>query len=407
MVDQAYWASAAVNTKVFEIAKMLAYMSMGFFGYEFLRTIAFDYSILSGKSRRKWPHLAYFGAKYLLITYYIQNLICLWTKDEINCQIFMELLEMQMGFVVVCSSFLLACRTVCVYQGSARTCVTIILSIFGLGLLATWMVGVQDLTMVWSVEAATAYTKGACAWTAIRSTYWVKYVVTIVFDLLVLILTTVGIMRMNSSSRIGEILIKHGLIYFVFTFFINMVVTILTALQLSPTMSTLAAIPQSTVCVICSTRLYIMLVEEARPRNRDSYCNSATTSHPSSFLGQRGRRILSFLGPDGRKADGVIPFSTASQGKTDTQKSQDTGSYDYVNTLEKVSTTSGSIIHVEQSLTVEIDPLPPHLVDMIPFGRRGQAISISSVEELLEDNATADDVRSNYPNLFAARDNAA
>lgn len=72
---------------------------------------------------------------------------------------------------------------------------------------------------------------------------------------------------MNSSSRIGDVIIKQGLIYFILTLIVNLVMTVLTICDLSPAMSLIAATPQSTVCVIVSTRLYRELAEEAQPRN--------------------------------------------------------------------------------------------------------------------------------------------
>lgn len=279
------WTSLASITKIFEVAKLLAYVSAGFFLAEYISTFTFDLSIITGKRQRRWLQLAYLGAKYIWITYFTTNLTAVWTIDEIDCQLLMDFTELQMGLLVCLSSFLLAFRTVCVYQGAERKAVTIVLFVFGLGLVAAWMQGVTDVTSNWVPEAATLWNHGACNYAAVKSTYWVKYVITIVFDLLVLVLTTVGILRMHGESRIGEILINHGLIYFVLTFAANIVITILTALQISPQMSLLTAIPQSAVCVLCSTRLYVNLAKSARSSDNivlTSYSNTFDSSLSSS-----------------------------------------------------------------------------------------------------------------------------
>lgn len=397
MVDHAYWLSTAVNTKAFEVAKLLTYVSLGFYAAEFLRTFGFDMSILAGKRQRRWPQLAYFGTKYIWITYMIQNLIVLWTETEINCQTFFDLLEMQMGFVVILSSFLLACRTVCVYQGSARTVISVVLFVFGLGLTAAWMSGVKDITAAWSTEAASPWNSGACNWSGVKSTYWVKYVVTIVFDLLVLILTAVGILRMNGQSRIGEILIKHGLIYFILTFAANIIITILTALQLSPNMSLIAAVPQSTVCVICSTRLYIILAEEARPRN-----GSSGTGVTSSQLSGSESKISSFFRPGSRKNALAIPFSSPTKTEFSSVKqiSSLNGSSTSTDDLEKSMSGTGTAIRVEQSRQVERDPLPAHLMGSHPFGNMTN--TMPAVEE--NDEAPVHpEVAAQYPRLLGRK----
>jgi len=403
MVDQAYWQSTPVNSKMFEVAKILAYISMGFYSAEFVRTFTFDLSILTGKRQRRWPQLAYFGTKYIWITYMIQNLVVLWTETEIKCQIFFDLLEMQMGFVVILSSFLLACRTVCVYQGSARSTISIVLLIFGLGLSTAWMTGVLDVTASWQAEAASAWTTGGCVWTAVKPTYWVKYVVTIVFDLLVLVLTTIGILRMNGQSRIGDILIKHGLIYFILTFGANMVVTILTALQLSPTMSLVAAVPQSTVCVLCSTRLYIMLAEEARPQNGSGGVTSSQLSNSS------GSKISSFLRSGGRKNADVIPFTspTKSDFSSGNQTNSATGSMASTDDLEKAPDTPNQhgMIRVEQSRQVEVDPLPSHLMGTHPFGNSNGNNNMPAVNEDDELRHNQANLVSQYPRLLSRKQN--
>jgi hypothetical protein len=83
--------------------------------------------------------------------------------------------------------------------------------------------------------------------------------VTIVFDFLVLALAVYGILIMNSRSRFGDILIKQGVIYFLVSLAANIAITILTILKLSPLMSLMLSVPQSTICIIAATRLYSQL----------------------------------------------------------------------------------------------------------------------------------------------------
>lgn len=149
-----------------------------------------------------------------------------------------------------------------------------------------------------------------------------------------LAVTTVGIVRMNSSSRIGDVLIKQGVIYFVLTFIVNLVITVLTILKLSPAMSLIAACPQSLICVIASTRLYRELIEEASPKNVSSAGGSG--SHGS------GSR-------NGTMASKSLRGAAAS---TSSQTGMSTSSVDK---MEK-----GGIL-VQQTHAIQTSPMPEYL----------------------------------------------
>jgi hypothetical protein len=158
----------------------------------------------------------------------------------------------------------------------------------------------------------------------------VKYVVTILYDLVVLGLTISGIVMMSTDSRITETLVDQGLIYFIVTFAANLVVTILTILKLSPTMSLIAAIPQSTVCTIASTRLYSQLATEATKAAKvaasgqnsqggvsttmlTSYLRRRSSSSPWSVVGtsvrERSNSITTYIVNRGRRSSSSLSAS--------------------------------------------------------------------------------------------------
>jgi hypothetical protein len=159
----------------------------------------------------------------------------------------------------------LAVRTVCVYQDTERKVVQVVLGVALAGMTATWMAGVADVGAAWSTAAAAPYNTGACVFTHVETHYMAKYLVTVFVDALVFVLTLVGTIRMG-TSRIGEILVGQGLIYFVLVLLPNVAVAVLTGLRLSPTMSLIGAIPSSSISVMAATRLYVYLAEAAAPQ---------------------------------------------------------------------------------------------------------------------------------------------
>lgn len=164
------------------------------------------------------------------------------------------------------------------------------------------MAGVADITAVWSPAAPQPWSHtGSCDLVEVKMRYCVKYIVTIVFDFAVLLLTFIGVRRMG-GSRIGEVLVDHGIVYFVATAAVNLVVCVLTILQLSPQMSLAAAPASSAVSILAATRLYVALHREANARHSTAITlgQLASSSAPS-----RAKRVASLV----RKVAGVRPGS--------------------------------------------------------------------------------------------------
>lgn len=424
--------SKPVLAHTHEIGNIISYVAMGFFFYDTILSLPFDWSIISGKRQRRWPQLAYFGAKifylaYVAITFYINYAI-----NKIYCKTALQMLEMVMGFVTITSSILLACRTVCVFQGSARKAVSVILTVLSLCLIAAWMQGVTDVESAWDPSGAQPWTTGACAFVDISMTYWVKYVVTIIFDLAVLCLTTYGIFRMNGSSHIGRVLIRQGLVYFIVTLVANLVITIMTTLKLSPLMSLLFAVPQSTTCVICACRLYIELAEESKTTHLTSGAYNQSSSYGSgessnkgfgssmSGFGKRG----GFLSSHGSSEHGKGSLTTSLENNAsmrpsnttltggDLEKQQnlshDQGYYsnrsgatsrdDFVEASEQPRDSTNGVL-VEQERAMEVDSTPAYMHDVHPFSGPFTARNNSAKDAPLETSSA----RPMSPSQLAAK----
>lgn len=376
-----------VNAHMVSIAVAISLISVGFFLYDLILAVPFDWSIILGKRQRRWPQIAYFAAKICYFAYIADMLLINYTIKEIDCQAAIEMLEMLMGFVVLSSSALLACRTVCVFYGTGRTIVAAILVLLWLGMAAAWMQGVTDATMIWSPANAQLWTDGACYPTAVKTSYFAKYVVTILFDAVVLGLTTFGIARMSGSSRIGQVLITQGFISFLLTFVANLVITVLTALQLSAVMSLLFAVPQSTICTICACRLYVELANESKVSHQSSHQNASTHSGGSGFLGKGYGYVRR---PSGFVSSTTSPASDEKEARLAVSHPGKPG-LTFVDDIEKQQACSTSSqegqptfvgnaslspnagrrsnggVYIEQERTTHVDGIPPYMREAHPF----------------------------------------
>mgnify|MGYP000094229726 CR=1 FL=1 len=104
-----------------------------------------------------------------------------------------------------------------------------------------------------------------------------------------LALTVGGIMRMSTSSRIGDLLISQGTFYFLITFIVNAIVCGLTLARLNPVMALVGAVPSSCVAMLASTKLYYDLAEDGRPQKAIDSGNYAGRRASGFLSGSRNR----------------------------------------------------------------------------------------------------------------------
>ncbi|PWN17811.1 hypothetical protein BCV69DRAFT_235155, partial [Microstroma glucosiphilum] len=233
--------------------------------YEQCALFSFDWAVITGKRRRRAIHIAYFAAKIAWWCYMVLIMIRYYTVDEVNCTANMVAVQVLMGVVNTCASILLACRAVCVYRGKTRTYITYGLVVGTLALAASWAAGTQDVVMMWSSLPLFPWATGSCAMTEVKTQYFVKYLITILYDLTVLLLTVGGVVKMTrgGSSRIGTVLIEQGALYFLAVFVVNLPILVLTAAQTGPLLSIFFAVPSAAVSLCISTRMYVQLANEA------------------------------------------------------------------------------------------------------------------------------------------------
>ncbi|KAJ9479065.1 hypothetical protein PHBOTO_002554 [Pseudozyma hubeiensis] len=375
------WNSPAVIAQAFYAATALMWLFVGIFAYDCCQYLWFDLSIVFGKRQRRWAQLPYLLSKLLLWSYLVSTMVLILANTEIDCKATLYAIETQMGLITVCSSVMLAFRAVCVYSGKARTAVTAVLGIMTLGLLVAWMQGVNDVQAAWIPNGGNPWAEGTCFFTSISKEYAIKYIVTIVFDFVVMALTIIGVVRMNSGSRIGTVLVQQGLQYFLATFLINALVAGLTLANLNPVMSLICAIPSATVCVMCSTRLYVNLAQEAKPKPDGVDSSRLSTSWSGSEKFSRFFKRSSRLHPSFalRSTASSSNNGTAvnSHGVSALSYNMHNGAHSTADVKSLGTTTSHEdveaqaglratpIVNIIEERTVVAEPMPEHLAGVL------------------------------------------
>ena len=88
------------------------------------------------------------------------------------------------------------------------------------------------------------------------------------FDLLVLIVSTIGLVRSPGRSTLWSLIFRQGIIYFFVAFVANSIPAIFLLLDLNPVMNIMFAIPAALASAIVACRSFVSLSEY---RNKDIY----------------------------------------------------------------------------------------------------------------------------------------
>lgn len=293
--------------------------------------------------------------------------------------------------------------------------------------------------------------------TEVKTQYFVKYLLTILYDLAVLLLTVGGVVQMTrgGSSRIGTVLIEQGALYFLTVFVFNLPVLVLTAAQTGPLLSLFFAVPSAAVSLIISTRMYVQLANEAahkpggisneqlssqgsvsekvinfftrRRSNADRrasaadtgpLCSSDTSSNTHKGLtGQlpyisndsisidleKQKVAVPAVLPSSRRSASQpfssLPMTEASQGHKSTPKPR------YLGRTHPQTTSLGSLegVQVTQTQTIVEEPMPEYLVHPGFLNEHELNANQPDGEEA---RRTRDPVAAQYPHLLSSSKNA-
>ncbi|KIJ14734.1 hypothetical protein PAXINDRAFT_99985 [Paxillus involutus ATCC 200175] len=236
----------------------LMHALIGLYAWEFIVSLDFDWAILSGKKKFRWPLTFYFAGRYVLLFAIIGALIGMDTSVEVNCKAVYDFSEFAGDAAVGLACINLSLRTIALWSKNKW-----IIGILVVIILGHWSLILQGMPVsaTWVPGVGCTFVEGN---TIIPAAI---FVYSMCFDFVVLCLTAYKLAwdprRTGSSplhTKLARMIFTDGLVYFIVAFLANLTVTVFMILDLNPVMSVLFNAPAAIASTIMASwavrRLY-------------------------------------------------------------------------------------------------------------------------------------------------------
>ncbi|KAG2143049.1 hypothetical protein DEU56DRAFT_255746 [Suillus clintonianus] len=226
---------------------------LGLYIWELFVSLDFDWAVLRGKTKFRWPLIFYFAGRYLLLFALIGIAVALDTPKEINCQALYAFNQLAGNAAVGLASINLSLRTVAIWSQNIWIVILLVLIILG-----HWSLILQGvlLTAVWRPGVGCAITYSDT--TILASTF----IYSMCFDFVVMCLSAYKLAWTPTRSgtneaptRLVRMLFSDGLIYFFIAFVSNVIATTMMVLDLNAIMSVIFNVPAAIASTIVASRV--------------------------------------------------------------------------------------------------------------------------------------------------------
>lgn len=272
------WTDPQVIAREAVIFSNVIHFCTGVVMWELGVNLPFDWSVISGRKRFRWPMIFYFSCRYLMFFALVGVLIALNVTSEINCQALYSFNQFAGNSAIGAASTLFMIRTTAIWNSSLYISIPLIL--VALGHWGCLLHGMTTVVSNWepSTQTCVLLDTGGVSLELL-------YFYTMSFDLIVLILTILGLYRSPGYSSLWRIIFKDGVVYFAAAFIGNLIPAITIVINLNPVMNIMFSVPAASAASILACRSFI------RISTHSSTDPSMHTSGPSlRKFGRRHRR---------------------------------------------------------------------------------------------------------------------
>ncbi|KAI0270473.1 hypothetical protein BC834DRAFT_516165 [Gloeopeniophorella convolvens] len=230
----------------------------GFFIWEFIITLNYEWSIIRGRRPYRWTIWVYSLTRVATLMSVILNMVGFDVTHKMNCQLRVvgELVFAYTAFAA--ASLLIVLRIVAIWD---RHKIALALAAAAWGTNVGFLIhGVTKARSAWVPEQST------CAFLDTYSTRN-NILVTFVTDIVLLAIMLVGLLRVQqrggSLLGLGRLLWKQGLIWFLVATVAEATPTVFICLNLNDPMNIMFQVPSLIVMSIAATQMYRQLTDFA------------------------------------------------------------------------------------------------------------------------------------------------
>ncbi|EED83088.1 hypothetical protein POSPLDRAFT_109871 [Postia placenta Mad-698-R] len=217
----------------------------GVYFWEFVTTLDFDWSFVTGKRKFQWPLIFYMAGRYCLFFALIGILIALDSVNEVNCQALYTFDQLAGDAAVGLASINLSIRTMALWSQSLYIVIPLVFVILG-----HWSLILQGVLL----KAEWIPGEGCAITHTNNTTLAATFIYSMCFDALVMILSAIKLYNRTHRSQLVGMLFKDGLIYFMVAFAANLIATIFMVLNLNSIMSIVFNVPAAIASTIVACR---------------------------------------------------------------------------------------------------------------------------------------------------------
>lgn len=244
----------------------LSHFAIGAYALEVFQSLTFEWDIIRGRRKFRIGQLLYFYCKWILLGAFIGMLVALNVSSEVNCQALYTFNQFGGNTSIGAASTLLMLRTIAVWN--KKLYIVIPLALISAGQWGILLHGVTTVKATWSPVLQ------ACSVDAVDGFFLnLVYLWTMFTDLIVLILTLVGLLLTPGRSQLWKLLLGDGVLYFLVAFIANTIPAVFLLLNLNPVMNIIFSIPAIALSSSVACRSFVRLSEFAAPVDRSNQSN--------------------------------------------------------------------------------------------------------------------------------------
>ncbi|KAJ7741926.1 hypothetical protein DFH07DRAFT_836996 [Mycena maculata] len=287
------WSSLAELQIDSTIFVKLMHACLGVYVWEWFISLQFDWEVLTGRKRFRWPLIFYFANRYLLLGAMAGIAIALDSTTEINCQALYTFNQFAGDAAVGLASINLSLRTLAIW--SQNLWIKIFLTVVILG---HWSLILQGVLLKASWSAA----ENTCIITGTNNTVLAAtFTYSMCFDLMVFLLNAYKLgMKRKGSSRLTKMIFRDGLLFFFIAFLANLLATVFMFMNLNSIMNIIFNVPAAIASTIVATRAVRRLTNFTN-QGPEMYEPSGSNSNSGGYRSHSGNRGLTNSARGGAK----------------------------------------------------------------------------------------------------------